>query len=111
MNIWLVFILAGLITFLTRLSFIALIGRHEMPPMVGRLLRFIPPAVLTAIIFPEVFMRDGAIAITPTNPRLLAGLIATVVAWKTRNAILTIVAGMLALWLIGWLLPLVGLAG
>ena len=82
MSIWLVFILAGLITLLTRLSFILLVGRRSMPPLVGKVLRFIPPAVLTAIIFPEVFMRDGAMAITPANPRLLlkAGITTLVAA-------------------------------
>jgi branched-subunit amino acid transport protein len=111
MSIWLVFILAGLITYLTRLSFILLIGQRAVPPVVDRVLRFIPPAVLTAIIFPEVFMKDGAMAISPSNPRMLAGLLAALVAWKTRSAVLTIVAGMAALWLISWLLPLFGLSG
>lgn len=111
MSIWLVFILAGLITFLTRLSFILLVGHRSVPPLMGKVLRFIPPAVLTAIIFPEVFMKDGAMAVTPANPRLLAGLLAAVVAWKTRSAVLTIAIGMLALWLLTWLLPLVGLTG
>jgi branched-subunit amino acid transport protein len=109
MSIWLVFILAGLITFLTRLSFIMLIGRHTVSPLVDRVLRFIPPAVLTAIIFPEIFMKDGALAVSPVNPRLLAGLLAVLVAWKTRSAVLTIVVGMLALWLITWLVALIGL--
>jgi branched-subunit amino acid transport protein len=111
MSIWLVFILAGLITFLSRLSFIMLIGRHSVSPLLDRMLRFIPPAVLTAIIFPEIFMKDGALAISPANPRMLAGLLAAVMAWKSRSAVLTIVVGMLALWLVTWLIPLIGLGG
>jgi branched-subunit amino acid transport protein len=37
------------------------------------------------------------------NARLLAGLLAIVVAWRTRSAMLTIIVGMLALWGILWL--------
>ena len=37
------------------------------------------------------------------NLRLPAGLLAALVAWRTRNVLLTITAGMVALWLMQWL--------
>jgi branched-subunit amino acid transport protein len=89
---------AGLVTFLTRLSFIALLGRLEVPPLLTRALRFVPAAVLSAIIVPELVMRGGAPEVSFRNPRLVAGLLAALVAWKTRSVGLTIAAGMLALW-------------
>jgi branched-subunit amino acid transport protein len=91
-------ILAGLVTFFIRLSFIVLLGRVETPPLLTRALRFVPPAVLSAIIFPEVFLREGALDVSLTNLRLIAGLMATVIAWRTRNVLLTIAVGMAALW-------------
>jgi len=89
---------AGLVTFATRLSFIALLGRREPPPVVVRALRFVPPAVLSAIILPEMLVRDGVLRPTLDNPRLLAGVVAAVVAWRSRNVLLTIAVGMGALW-------------
>lgn len=101
---WLpVLIFGGLLTFATRLSFIALLGRFEPPEIVTRALRYVPPAVLSAIIFPEVLLRDGALVTPWANPRLIAGLIAAFVAWRTRNVLLTIAIGMLAFWALGWL--------
>ena len=97
--------LAGLITFATRLSFIALLGRVETPPLLTRALRFVPPAVLSAIIFPELLVRAGALHLGLGNARLIAGVIAAAVAWRTRNVLLTIVAGMGALWILQALLP------
>ena len=91
-------VLAGLGTFLVRLSFIALLGRFEVPPLVTRALRFVPPAVLSAIILPEVVLRGGALDVGVRNPRLVAGAVAALVAWKTRNVLLTIAVGMAALW-------------
>ena len=91
--------LAGLITFATRLSFIALLGRVESP------LRFVPPAVLSAIIFPELLVRDGALRLGLGNARLVAGVIAAAVAWRTRNVLLTIAVGMGALWILQALQP------
>jgi branched-subunit amino acid transport protein len=100
MSLWVVIFLAGLATFLTRLSFIWLAGRREMPGWLRRGLRFVPPAVLTAIIFPEVFIRDGVLALSPLeNVRIIAAAVAALVAWRTRNILLTLAAGMLVLWL------------
>jgi branched chain amino acid efflux pump len=91
-------LVAGVLTFLTRLSFIALLGRFELPPLAARALRFVPPAVLSAIIFPELLVRGGELQLGWRNPRLLAGLAAALVAWRSRNVFLTIAAGMATLW-------------
>ena len=101
----LVLVLAGALTFATRLSFIALLGHRELPPIVGRALRFVPPAVLSAIIFPELLVRDGVPNLSPMNDRLLAGVIAAGVAWRTRSVLLTIAAGMASLWTLQAILP------
>jgi len=103
MNLWITMILAGLATYLIRLSFIALMNQSSMPNLIIRSLLFIPPAVLTAIIFPEMFLRDGVLDFSFGNTRLIAGLIAGLVAWRTRNAVITIVVGMIVLWGLGWL--------
>jgi branched-subunit amino acid transport protein len=94
-EIWLILVTAGLLTYLTRLSFIALLGKWSPPEWMSRALRFVPPAVLTAIIFPELLIRDNHFF--PANPRLLAGVLAAGVAWRTKNVILTIVVGMMVL--------------
>ena len=105
MSLWGIFIIAGLLTYATRLSFILLIGRQPVPTVLRRILRFIPPSVLTAIIFPELFMKDGAPNFSLGNARLLAGVLAALVAWRTKSAVLTIVVGMVALWLLQLILP------
>lgn len=97
MSIWLVFLLGGLLTFGMRYSFIYLLGRYELPETLRRALRFVPPAVLSAIVFPELFIRAGEFNLSLTNFRLLAGLAAVLVAWRTKNTLLTILAGMIAL--------------
>ena len=97
MNIWLVFILGGLLTFGMRYSFIYLLGRFEVPETMRRALRFVPPAVLSAIVIPELVIQSGQIDLSLSNFRLLAGLAAVLVAWKTKNTLLTILAGMVVL--------------
>ena len=97
MNIWLVMLVGGLLTFGMRFSLIFLFGRFEVPQTMRRALHYVPPAVLTAIILPELFRPSGDLYISFGNTRLLAGIIATLVAWYTRNTLLTILAGMAAL--------------
>jgi branched-subunit amino acid transport protein len=99
-GIWIAIVIIGAFTFATRLSFILLLGQREIPPLLGRALRLVPPAVLSAIIFPEVLRPGGRLDLSPGNPRLLAGLLAAVVAWRTKNIFLTIGAGMAALLLL-----------
>lgn len=100
MTVWLVLIAAGLITFGIRFALIFLFGRVAIPPLVQRALRYVPPAVLSAMIVPELLLRDGVAAVTPDNPRLLAGLVAIAVAATSKNTLLTILAGMATLALI-----------
>ena len=97
MTIWLVVLLGGLVTFGMRFSFVWLLGRLEVPETMRRALRYVPPAVLSAIVFPELFLRDGSLDLSLGNSRLLAGLVAIAVAAWTKNSLLTILLGMAAL--------------
>ncbi len=102
MNIWLVMILGGTITFGMRFSLIYLLaeGRFQIPETLRRALHYVPPAVLSALIFPELFLRDDKWNLTLDNQRLLAGLVAIVVAWISKNTLLTIIAGTAALFVL-----------
>jgi branched-subunit amino acid transport protein len=103
-NIWLAMLFGGLITFGMRFSFIYLFGRLHVPETLRKALHYVPPAVLSAIIFPEIFLQDRQLDLSLDNHRLLAGLAAVVVAYLTKNTLVTILAGMLALFLIQVLL-------
>ena len=104
MNIWLVMLLGGLITFGIRFSLIYLFGRLQVPETMRKALHYVPPAVLSAIIFPELFLQNGTLNLSLENTRLLAGLVAIVVAWFSKNTLITIIAGMIILFLLQFFL-------
>ena len=103
MNIWLVMLLGGLITFGMRFSLIYLFGRLHIPEAMRRALHYVPPAVLAALIFPALFLPDDVWDVSVNNPHLLAGLVAIAVAWFSKNTLLTILAGILAFFLMQFL--------
>ncbi len=104
MSLWLTILLAGLLTFGTRLSFILLLERIKMPGWFRRGLRFVPVAVLSALILPGLATRSSSLDLSLRNPQLYAGALAVLVAWRTRNIFLTILAGMATLLIVQWLL-------
>ncbi len=97
--IWLVIISIGVLTFLERVSFIALAGRYQLPGSVRQALKYVPMAALSAIALPSLLYQSGEF-VSPTNPRIVSAVLASWVAWRTRNAILTLISGMVALWLL-----------
>ncbi|RME81001.1 MAG: AzlD domain-containing protein [Caldilineae bacterium] len=90
----------GLVTYLTRLVPLHYLGRKQLPAWSLQTMRYIPTAVLTAITVGEVLFRDGRLAVGIDNHRLPAAILAGIVAWRSGNVLLTIVAGMLAFWLL-----------
>jgi len=98
--LWLTLICIGLLTFAIRLSFISLFGRREIPTFLLSVLRFVPVTVLSAIIFPALFLYGNRLDLSLSNTRLLAGILAAIVAWRSKNVLLTIVVGMVGLWLL-----------
>lgn len=104
MILWLTILISGLLTYAQRLSLIALWQRLQLPPLLERALRFVPVAVLVALIVPDLLQPPPPGASLPLNPRLPAGILAAAVAWYTRNVTLTIATGMAALLLLSLLL-------
>ncbi|MBN2306136.1 MAG: AzlD domain-containing protein [Anaerolineae bacterium] len=100
MNYWLIIAGMVIVTYSVRLSVIVLLGDTAMPPAIQRALRFVPPAALSAIIFPAILLPDGSLDLSPGNERLLAGIIAAVVAWRSQSAVIAIAVGMVALWVL-----------
>ncbi|MGB5093088.1 MAG: AzlD domain-containing protein [Parvibaculum sp.] len=103
MTIWMVIILSGLVTLALRLSFIELAGRISLPDAFTRALRFVPAAVLAAIIMPALLATPGGgLDLSLMNPKLIAGAIAAFITWRTGSMLITIFIGLPLLWVLQW---------
>ena len=101
--IWLVMILGGIFTFGTRFVMLSGWVAHGLPRWLIDALAFVPIAVLTAILVPAVLIDPATQQIIVIgNARVVAAVIATVIALLTRNVIATITSGLATLWFVQW---------
>ena len=97
LQIWVLMVLSGLVTFLIRYSFIAAEGHYQAPEWFRSLMPFVPIAMLTALTVPDVAVASGALAIGLDNAKLWAAIVAAIVAARWQNILLTIASGFVVL--------------
>lgn len=96
-QIWLIIVLLGVGTYLIRFSFLGLIGQRAMPPIVLRLLRYTPVAVLPAMVAPlVVWPAATGGALDPV--RMIAALAALAVGVWKKQVLWAIGAGAISLY-------------
>ena len=101
--IWLVMILSGIFTFATRFVMLSEWVTHCLPRWLIDALAFVPIAVLTAILLPVVLIDPVTQQIIVFgNARIVAAVVATIIALLTRNVIATISSGLTTLWFVQW---------
>jgi branched-subunit amino acid transport protein len=86
----------ALVTFGIRFSLIALLSR-DIPLFLARWLRYIPVAIFTALIVPGLLAPQGEPRI---GAELGAGLVGLLVAYRSRQVLPVILAGMGTYWLL-----------
>ena len=95
----------AMVTFLIRYPLLAFSSRIKLPSQLIEALNYLPPAILTAIVVPEILMPTNAkIALSFTNARLIGAIAAILISWRTKNLLFTIIGGMLAFFIWQWLL-------
>lgn len=87
------------VTFLTRYLLVALLGRWQLPRALARWLAHVPTAAFTVIVVRGTFAPQGEVILDPRNPYLWGAVAAGLVAWRSKNVLLTIAAGLGGLWL------------
>ena len=93
----------ALVTFGIRYPVFGFADRVELTQSMRQAVRYIPPAVLAAIIAPAILAPRGTLEIDFTNEFLVAGIATFLIAWGSKNLLLTIILGMAVLWLQIWL--------
>lgn len=83
-----------LVTYFTRIGALALFRFTGVPTWLNRWLKYVPVAILTALIMPSLLLPKGYLDISLNNHYLIAGIVAAFLAYKSRNIIVTLGIGM-----------------
>ncbi len=104
MNKEIIFIIAGaaLVTYCTRFPLLVFAGK-KVPKPVEQYLRYLAPAILTALIVPFVVLKNNSINISFKNDYLIAAIITGVVAYFSKNTLIAVLTGVLTVGLTVWL--------
>ena len=97
---WISIIIAGVLTYLTRMTMVALVRREMLGDKLKEVLTYVPSAVFPAIIFPAVFFNENGTFVEISDPKIFASIIAIVVGYFSRNVIATISSGLISYWII-----------
>ena len=92
----------GIVTLALRASFLFLPPDTRLPELFERGLRYIAAAVLPALIVPDVIFSGPAAQGVLDPLRILAALVAGLVAWWTRSVLATLAAGLGVLLFLKW---------
>jgi branched-subunit amino acid transport protein len=84
------------VTYIPRLVPVYFLSSRSLPPLVVAWLRYVPVAVLAAMLFPSLLVQESQINLGPDNLFLWAALPTLLVAWKTRSLFGSVVVGMIA---------------
>ena len=97
---WLSIIIAGILTYFTRMIMIALVSRDMLGDRIKAVLAYVPSAVFPAIIFPAIFINDYGSFIEMNDPKIFGAIVAIIVGYFSRNVIATILSGLISYWII-----------
>ena len=101
LGVIIIMILTG---FLPRLLPMVIIKHHGIPHWFQVWLTFVPPAIFGALVFPDIFLQNGHVAINFHNIPLLTTLLITPLVLKTRSLGVAVAAGGGVFALLEWLL-------
>jgi branched-subunit amino acid transport protein len=89
--------LAGmaLVTYLPRLLPAWFLRGRSLPPFLVAWLRYVPVAVLAALLLPSLLVDGGKLNLAWNNLYLWAALPAGIVAWRSKNMFATVLTGMI----------------
>ncbi len=83
-----------LVTYLPRVLPAWVLRGSQLPLFVATWLKYVPVAVLAALLLPSLLVEGGELNLAWNNLYLWAALPALLVAWKTKSMFATVLAGM-----------------
>ena len=103
-NVLITLVGMALVTYLPRLIPAWVLRDKQLPAFLVAWLRYVPVAVLAALLLPSLLIENYQINFSASNLYLWAALPAGWVAWKKKSLFGTVIVGMLVEALVRWII-------
>lgn len=101
MKIWILIIGMGIVTYLPRMMPLLIFSKKNIPPWLESWLKFIPVGIFSALVFPNIFIRNQMFSMTINNIELISSILVFAIAFRTRSLGLSVVVGIISYWILG----------
>ena len=102
-TIFIIILGMAVVTYLPRLLPVWLLSSRQLPPLIAAWLRFVPVAVLAAMLLPSLLVQNEQLDFGFSNLYLWASIPTFLTAWKTRSLFGSVIVGMLVIALVRYL--------
>ena len=101
----------ALVTYIPRMAPLMLLSSRNLNPLFMKWLEMVPPAVLAALLAPELFLQSGengdkSLFLSSENIFLLAAPVTFLTGWITKSFFGTVAVGMACVALLRHVMPL-----
>lgn len=103
-NMIIILLGAGLMTYCTRFPLMILSGTKEISPKLTKFMSFIAPAVLTSLIVPAIFVNEGKVDFSLDNKYMIAAVITVIAAYFSKNMLVSVITGVCSVGILMYIL-------
>ncbi len=93
----------SIVTYIPRALPIIVLSKFKLPDWFLRWLKYIPIAILSALLFPQIMIFEDHVNISLDNKNLLAAIPSLLVAYKTKSLFITVLVGIISMLLLNLL--------
>lgn len=93
----------SIVTYIPRALPIIVLSKFKLPDWFLKWLKYIPVAILSALLFPQIMIFEDHVNISLDNKNLLAAIPSLLAAYKTKSLFITVLVGIISMLLLNLL--------
>ncbi len=101
MKIWILIVGMAIVTYVPRMIPLLIFSKINLPPWLESWLKYIPVGIFSALVFPDIFIRNQMFSMTINNIELISSILVFAIAFKTRSLGLSVIVGIISYWVLG----------